>query len=137
LGDSLQLNAQGIFTRPSKPGQRTYHDVTPPNGGALFFANNGSNQTCTALAYSTANNGVFIGTSTGCCCVAAADGSVRSRSFSVNVNGAPDCDCPQATETATPKGSLGDVDVPATSDNADSDGGNSDDEAPVTPEASP
>ena len=41
---SLQLNAQGIFTRPSKPGQRAYRDITPPNGGALFFANNGWSQ---------------------------------------------------------------------------------------------
>ena len=104
LGESLQLNAQGIFSRPTFPGKVRYRDVTPPTGGAAFFATSGTNpnQTCTALAYSA--NGVFVGTQTGCCCVLASDGSVFSQAFSVMVNGAPACECQQpSTPTPTPK----------------------------------
>ena len=95
IGDQLQLNAQGIFTRPSKPGKFRYHDVTPPNGGATFLTNG-----CSAVVASTTNPGIFIGTQTGCCCILASDGSVFSQAFSVNVNGAPEC--PECTQPGTP-----------------------------------
>jgi len=131
IGDQLQLNAQGVFTRPSNPGKYRYHDVTPPNGGALFFPSNPANpnQACEAVVVSPTNPGIFVGTQTGCCCIRAADGSVFSREFSVSVNGAPDCDCPQpVTPIPTPSAKptpkflvddssdSGDVDVSPTPD---------------------
>jgi hypothetical protein len=105
IGDNLQLNAQGIFSRPSKPGQVRYSDVTPPTGGATFR----TNPSCAAVVISNTNPAIFIGTQTGCCCILAADGSVFSREFSVNVNGAPDCDCPNPA-TPTPALIQGDSD---------------------------
>jgi hypothetical protein len=101
IGDQLQLNAQGIFTRPSHPGKYRYRDVTPPNGGATFR----TNSSCSAVVVSTTNPGIFVGTQTGCCCILASDGSILSPEFSVNVNGAPDCDCSQpVTPFPTPSG---------------------------------
>src|SRR5271163_4738222 len=43
LSDTLQLNAQGIFSRPSASDKYRYRDVTPPAGGALFFTSNAAN----------------------------------------------------------------------------------------------
>lgn len=121
IGDNLQLNAQGIFSRPSLPGEFRFRDVTPPNGGALFFTNNVSNpnQICTAVVVSPTNPGIFVGTETGCCCILASDGSILSQEFSVNVNGASDCDCPQpATPLPTPKLVPDDTDGSPASDSA-------------------
>jgi len=141
IGDQLQLNAQGVFTRPSNPGKFRYHDVTPPDGGANFFTNS-----CSAVVISPTNPGIFIGTQTGCCCIVATDGSVHSPEFSVNVNGAPDCDCPQPgtpfptpSATPTPKFLLDDdsvsngVDVSPTPDAANAPYDDSD----ARPETSP
>jgi hypothetical protein len=96
LADQLQLNAQGIFSKPSKPKKVTYRDIT--NSPNTAFRTNGG---CNAVVYQ--GNGLFIGNQTGCCCIGAQSGSIFSQQFSVNVNGAPACAaCPQPPTTPTP-----------------------------------
>ena len=131
LGDQLQLNAQGIFSKPSKPGKEAYRDVTPPSGSATFL----TDPLCKAVAYS--GNGIFIATQPGCCCIGAADGRILSREFSVNVNGAPECAaCPQPSTTPTPAFEPGD-DAAATRSADDSGVGPTPDDSEVTPGGSP
>jgi hypothetical protein len=88
------------------------------------------------VVVSNTNPGVFIGTQTGCCCILAADGSVFSQEFSVDVNGAPDC----CANSPTPTPAL----VPDDSDesnngdsSADDSTGSSSNDSEATPELSP
>jgi hypothetical protein len=132
LGDQLPLNAQGVFSRPSKPGQVAYRDVTNSLNTA-FRTNN-----CTAVVYS--GNGIFTATQTGCCCIDAETDSVFSQEFSVNVNGAPECAaCPQPP-TPTPSVKADGAAASSADDSAQEtpvDSQETPEDSEATPEASP
>jgi hypothetical protein len=74
-GNSLQLNAQGTFAGADKKNAK-FRDVTN-SSNTLWFDQTG------ALTYS--GNGEWIGVTSGCDCITASTGGVRSQSISVAV----------------------------------------------------
>jgi hypothetical protein len=78
-GNTAQFNAQGTFL---KGGAKTptFHDIT--SGATWFHLNNNT---------SDAGNGLYLGVTQGCDCIAASAGGFTSQTLSLSVGGASGC----------------------------------------------